>query len=279
MKNASVLLTAGFDRANHVLCLAELLHREGIHIAGFVVVSPYSAKRLKALIRQRGKTFLWEAIPRLLGKGKGPQKFQSPDGIDLLMQENNIAAGSLKKWAQQKGVPYKLVKSINAPDAVQFVKQINPDWVAYGGGGILHNAFIDAAGGKVLNAHSGPLPEIRGMNACEWSLLLGHEPAITIHFINRGIDTGGQISRHKIRVEPGDSIDVLRSRCVAMGVEALKQTILHPPTNLVQPEQNASSHRQCFVLAPAMKELLNKRLEKEDQLAFSSPVSKSNVPA
>jgi methionyl-tRNA formyltransferase len=28
------------------------------------------------------------------------------------------------------------------------------------------------------------------MNACEWALLLGHAPAVTIHLIDRGIDTG-----------------------------------------------------------------------------------------
>ena len=261
MRKERILLTAGFDKAKHVYALAELLRRDGLLISGILVVSPFSTKRVRALIRQRGKSFLWEAIPRMIGSKNQGGRTEKADPFADFLSEKKIVPKSLSGWAKENKVPYKAVKSINDEQSVGFVKSVNPDWVAYGGGGILHNAFIDASKGKILNAHSGPLPEIRGMNACEWSLLLGNEPAVTIHLINRGIDTGGIISSHSIDVQPSDTIDTLRSRCVTMGVQALYQTLTGPQEFAPQVIENAAAHRQCFVLSPAMKELLAKRLD------------------
>lgn len=267
MSRPRVLLTAGFDRALHVLALAERLRREGVSVEGLLVVSPYSVKRARALVRQRGKAFLWEAVPRLLGRRTAPTQ-EAPGALAAMMQQHGIAPGSLRQWARAHGVPYRAVPSLNAAGAVAFVASVAPDWVVYGGGGILHDAFIDAAAGRILNAHSGPLPEIRGMNACEWSLLLGHAPAVTVHLINRGIDTGGILSRHPVPVQPGDPIAALRQRCAAIGVEALYRTVLEPPASLPAPLREAAGHRQCFVLAPALRELLESRLE---QGAYAYP--------
>ena len=260
MRTPRIVITAGFDRAPHVFALAELLRRRGVIVEGLITVSPYNWKRLRALTRQRGREFLWQAIPRLLGKGLSGSDAERPDALSELMGRHKISPGSLRAWSGTHQVPYCVVPSINDKKAVEFVRSINPDWVVYGGGGILRNPFIDAAEGRILNAHSGPMPEVRGMNACEWSLLLGYAPVVTIHLINRGIDTGGIIARHPVPVCPGDTIEMLRSRCVAVGVEAMLHTVLNPPEKLPQPERNAASHRQCFVLAPALKELLARRL-------------------
>jgi methionyl-tRNA formyltransferase len=150
------------------------------------------------------------------------------------------------------------VKSFDAPEASSFVSESAPDWVVYGGGGILPPAFIDAAGGRILNAHAGPLPAIRGMNAIEWSLLLDYDPTVTVHVIDRGIDTGAALTWHPVPVQPGDTIEKLRMRSVAIGVEALFQILQHPPSAVGSAEP--ATQRQCFILAPALRELLDRRL-------------------
>jgi methionyl-tRNA formyltransferase len=177
-----------------------------------------------------------------------------------LYEKHEIERQPLSSWAKSHDVPFQSVTSINDEEAVGAVAAADADWVIYGGGGILRESFIDAADGRILNAHSGPLPEVRGMNACEWSLLLGHKPAVTIHLVNHGIDTGGIISEHPVPVRDEDSVEHLRKRAVAIGVEALCQTVLDPPGQLPEPRTDAATHRQCFVLAPALRELLEKRL-------------------
>jgi folate-dependent phosphoribosylglycinamide formyltransferase PurN len=145
---------------------------------------------------------------------------------------------------------------------------IKPDYVLYAGGGILKPLFIDAVEGKIINAHSGPLPQIRGMNACEWALLLKLPPTVTIHFIDKGIDTGRIITKATVDRYQNDDIDTLRARCVVVGVEQMikimnKKIELNTDNNdgeKTEHTQCVTMSRQCFVLAPVLRDLLNDQL-------------------
>jgi len=207
-------------------------------------------------IKQRGIGFILKAAKRLTGS----EKITYKDAVTELFQDKSISDSSLKTWAQKHKVPYHSVTSLNEEDSLNIIKNAKPDWLVYAGGGILKNKFIDANKGKILNAHAGPLPEIRGMNACEWSLLTGLEPNVTVHLINRGIDTGGIIKRYPVAVEQGDGIERLRSKTTAIGINALVETVLNPPETLAEASKIIS--RQCFVLAPALKEKLEQQLKK-----------------
>jgi Formyl transferase len=259
-----VLLTAGFDGALPAVALAELLRRDGIAIAGLLVVSPYQLGRLRRLVRQRGLAFLKPAARRVLGYGSGASAGAGgADPIAEFLIGHGIGDRSLKRWARAHGVPYHLVSSLNHPDALAVVRASAADGVLYGGGGILAPAFLEAAQGRVLNAHAGPAPEIRGMAACEWALLLGLQPRVTIHFIDRGIDTGPVIASIPVDVEPGDTIARLRSKCVVLGVAGLRREVEALRRPLPPARSGGGASRQCFVLAPALSELLELRLRRQ----------------
>ena len=252
---ASVIITAGFDKAKNAIAIAELLSRQSADIKGIIVVNPFNLKRLQSYLRQRGRSFLFQALKRLSGQDKKPFH----DAVLELFKREAISYNSLKTWAQDHNVAYHLINSLNSSECLGILANQAPDWVVYGGGGILRKKFIEATKGRILNAHAGPLPEVRGMNAVEWSLLLGYPPHITVHLIDRGIDTGGIIKQYPIPVFPQDDIESLRSRSTAIGIEALCQTVLEAPAQL--PKGIKPVSRQCYVLAPALKELLEKRLE------------------
>ena len=261
MSEPRIVLTAGFDRARNVLAVAELLHRRRVAVEGLLVVSPYSWQRLRRFVRREGVDALRDAVPRLLGWDETKEDDEKVDPLTRFYREHELERRPLSDWARDRQVDYRSVGSINDETAVQFVESVSPDWLVYGGGGILRKGIIEAADGRVLNAHHGPLPEVRGMNAAEWSLLLGYDPTVTVHLINQGIDTGGIISEHPVPVYRNDTIEHLRKRCTTVGIEALCQTVLDPPERLPEPQEGAAEHRQCFVLAPALRELLEKRLE------------------
>ncbi|MCS3634853.1 folate-dependent phosphoribosylglycinamide formyltransferase PurN [Salinibacter ruber] len=261
MKSPRVILTAGFNRARNVLAIAELLRRRNVRIERLLVVSPYSWGRLRTYVRREGLGAVWDVAPRLFGwEDTTKRDEETSDPLRQLYERHDIERQSLSSWAKTYDVPFLSVTSLNGEEAVGAIETANVDWVIYGGGGILRESFIDAACGRILNAHSGPLPEVRGMNACEWALLLGHEPTVTVHLINQGIDTGGIISEHPAPIRNRDSIEQIRKRCVAVGVKALCETVLDPPERLPETRKGADKHRQCFVLAPALEELLQKRL-------------------
>lgn len=112
------------------------------------------------------------------------------------------------------------VEDLNSESACSFARAARVERVLYAGGGILRERFLAAVEARVLNAHAGPLPEVRGMNACEWSLLLGCEPTVTIRWIDSGIDTGATVERIAIALEARDDLESLRGKCTVAGVRS-----------------------------------------------------------
>jgi formyl transferase-like protein len=244
------MLTAGFDRAPAVLALVELLRRDRHTIEGVVVVSPYRLARLRTELRRRGLGFVRQAALRLLGR----RATRAPGPLDRLLTELGIEPRSLRRICRARGVSYRSVPSLSHEPLLAWLREAAPDWVIYGGGGILRRPFLEAAGRRVLNAHSGPLPEIRGMNACEWSLLLDLPLTTTVHLIDEGIDTGPILERVPVPIETSDTLDAVRERCVVVGVHALVRAVARPPAAPTR-LPGADRHRQCYVLAPALREL------------------------
>lgn len=58
-------------------------------------------------------------------------------------------------------------------------------------GKILKKDFLDSIGVPILNFHTGPLPELRGLNTCSWAIINRLKDfGVTVHIIDEGIDTG-----------------------------------------------------------------------------------------
>jgi hypothetical protein len=253
-----LVLTAGWDRAPHVLALAELVRRRGNEVAGVLVVTPWNPARLRRLVRSRGRAVLGDALRKLRGR---PASRHGRDAMDELLDRERIEREPLSRWARRNGAAYLSVRDLNGPEAAAWLARIAPDGVLYGGGGILRRSFLDACAGRVLNAHSGPLPAVRGMNACEWALLLGLGLEISVHYIDRGIDTGPLVLRRPLPVLPGDDVEALRARCAAEGVYALLDALPALEHGRPAPAPSAGKPtRQVYVLAPALRELAELRL-------------------
>jgi phosphoribosylglycinamide formyltransferase-1 len=135
--------------------------------------------------------------------------------------------------------------------------------VSYCGGGIIREAMLQAAGGRVLNAHAGPLPAVRGMNAVEWSILLGRKPCVTIHYIDAGIDTGPPIGiEEPIPVEPGDTVDILRDKALVASIKGLRKAASGLGEDVPSPRPDAGSAKQFYVMHPLLKDILERRLRR-----------------
>ena len=228
--------------------------REGVEIQGILVATPYSIKRLKRTIKKRGFKFIRRSVPRLFGFGLIKDSSYSP--LKEFRETHKIIAHSLKRWAHENNVTYKVVSSINSLESEHLLRDSDPDFLIYGGGGIIRKSIIKASR-RILNAHLGPLPEIRGMNAIEWSVLLRERHEITIHFIDEGIDTGPIIRSIPVEIARGDSINSIREKAMVSGIKGLVQVVLQEH---VEPSVNNDSYRQCFILSRTMIELLQCKL-------------------
>jgi folate-dependent phosphoribosylglycinamide formyltransferase PurN len=256
-----VVLTAGHDKAPHVRMLADGLQADGVDIVGVLVVSPFQIGRLRKILRSRGRLAIGGLMRKLLGLSGGSAS-TGPDAVQQALHSRNLTNLSLRSWSNKTGIAYCMVKSLNSEDALSFLKVQEPDGVIYGGGGILRQSFIDAAKGRVLNAHSGPLPEVRGMNAAEWSILFNLPVTVTVHFIDSGIDTGAPVDNRTVTVDPTDTIDFIRSKCVVTGIELLRENVGALLSGSREKAESAADHPQCYVLAPLLRAVLEERLSK-----------------
>lgn len=251
-----VLLTAGYDRALHSIAVADGLRKLGCPPDLILIAYPMTVARVRMILRSRG---LGSVLRYLGGQGRS-QTGRSP--LEEHIVASGIAERSLRAWARRWNVRCASVGDINGPGALRLVDSLKPAVTAYTGGGILRRSFLDAAGRRVLNAHSGPLPEIRGMNACEWSLLLGEPLSVTVHLIDEGIDTGAIVERIGLTPETNDTLDMVRERCIVAGIEAMVRHVHSAVGGELRTEaaKPFTRHRQCFVLAPVLRSLLLRRL-------------------
>jgi hypothetical protein len=263
MNPARVVITAGHDRSQPSEALAELLRRDGIRIGGILLVSVLNLRRFRSLARQRGLSAVLRRAREVFaskGVGSGAAKDDQPDPLREFLGRHGIRTRGLRRWCRQHRVPVWSVADLNSPAAIAAIRAAAPDAVVYTGGGILRRQFIDAAG-RVLNAHAGPLPEIRGMNAAEWAALLGKRSEVTIHHIDAGIDTGSIIRAYPYDRSACMSVSELRGTAVVRGLEGLREVVRRLDCHeAVQHAEDAQPSRQCFIMAAAIRELLDRRL-------------------
>src|SRR4029450_11438603 len=78
---------------------------------------------------------------------------------------------------------------------------------------LLRPSFLDRYAGRIVNTHSGPLPDFPGAHPVADVLAAGvPETAATVHYVDEGIDTGPVIAAERVPVLPGDTADTLRAR-------------------------------------------------------------------
>lgn len=256
-----VVLTAGFQSSPVAVALSQLLIADGVRVTGILVVTPFQFARARRLIRSQGLSGFRRGLERALGGSRQRPIDRDPaDPLEAVFTAHGLARHSLPVLAKRYRIRYREVFDLNAPQALAFLGAARPTGVIYCGGGILRRPFLAQAAYKVLNAHAGPLPQVRGMNALEWSLLLGEPLETTIHFIDEDIDTGPVVDRVPIAIEAGDTIERLRSKALAAAVVGLRRSAAALSRPLPPRARDAASHKQVFVLAPALKELLEHRL-------------------
>lgn len=134
-------------------------------------------------------------------------KFPSPNSSRLGVAEINVA-------------------DINSAEAVDFVRARLPDIVLVNGTNLLRRpvlALLPSIRLGIINLHTGLSPYSRGGNCNLFMVLEGHPElvGVTIHHINRGIDSGDIILSMQVPMFPDDNYEMLDIRTFDTGIDAL----------------------------------------------------------
>ncbi|OGK42478.1 hypothetical protein A2954_01385 [Candidatus Roizmanbacteria bacterium RIFCSPLOWO2_01_FULL_37_12] len=137
-------------------------------------------------------------------------------------RENIIALGvhEIEKQKYTKEI-INTVKTENIFSAGQFklkktltkIKNLDPDIIiAAFWGYILKPELINLTKIGCINFHPGFLPYNRGMNPNVWPFIESTPAGVSLHFIDKGIDTGDIIAQKKIEIEPVDTAGSLEKK-------------------------------------------------------------------
>lgn len=117
-------------------------------------------------------------------------------------------------FKKSKNEVYSLAKKKHEETIVSYLNQMEVDWLVLAGYmRILSSEFIDTFYDKnleqsrILNIHPSLLPKYPGKDAYEQAYESGDEVSgATVHFVDRGIDTGTIIKQKTFKRNNGDSL-------------------------------------------------------------------------
>lgn len=119
------------------------------------------------------------------------------------------------------------VSSVNDAATIEKLQALNPSVVVVNGTRIISKRVLEAVAAPFINTHAGITPMYRGVHGGYWALASGdlENCGVTIHFVDKGIDTGGIISQHLIEPEPLDNFTTYPLHQLGVALPFLKEAI------------------------------------------------------
>jgi len=257
-----IVVTSGYSKSRHAIALVVLLACAGYEVGYCLNVRALSIRRVRAYYRFYGKKFFSLVRRRMFDSGSGSQLHPEVRYISDFLEAENIKATSVRQACKQVGTKFLSVGSLNDDKSLAALRAYQPDVIVYAGGGILREAIIAIPRQGVLNAHGGPLPMIRGMNAAEWALMHGLNPGTHTHLIDRGVDTGPLISFNPLTVSKADRVADIRGKAVVLAVQSHLRALkmLDENSHWNATPQRAADGKQHFDMHPLLLGVLDRWL-------------------
>ncbi len=153
----------------------------------------------------------------------------------LLEQKENIVGvvvggkawqESLETFAKENNLPYWNFEKINSPEAVQKLKELEPDFIfSFQFDQILKKQVIEIPNKGCINLHFAFLPNYRGCHTIAKAMLNKEQfHGVTLHYMVEGIDSGNIISQKKVKIEKQWTARNLYDKLTEEGVNLFKET-------------------------------------------------------
>ncbi|MFK7900086.1 MAG: formyl transferase [Cyclobacteriaceae bacterium] len=99
------------------------------------------------------------------------------------------------------------VNSVNDSNVQEYLREEQADIILIHGTRIISKATLEATSAVFINIHAGITPYYRGVHGGYWALINNEieKCGVTVHQVNKGIDTGNIISQTTISITPKDN--------------------------------------------------------------------------
>lgn len=132
---------------------------------------------------------------------------------------------SITKIAKDHRVKIIRIKNIN--NELVLLRKLNPRLIIVVGSRIIKKNIIDGFKDKIVNFHTGVLPEYRGPYSEFWAMYDGNLDKIgtTIHLIDEGIDSGKIIGKVLVNPKKSDTPETIHIQNVKIGAKFLAKVV------------------------------------------------------
>ena len=155
-----------------------------------------------------------------------------------------------------------LQRPLDHPRSIARLRELNLDIGLHKAGSIYRDATIKAFRLGILNPHIGLLPEFRGRNVMEWSLILGQPVGVTVFFIDSGIDTGREIVlREEVDISHCASIAEAKQYLFDSDAAYFRRALELLRSDGFEYQVNDGSGRRYFVMSKLFRGVVQKIIE------------------
>ena len=110
---------------------------------------------------------------------------------------------------------------------------------------IFGSFLVDKFKNKIINCHAGNLPFYRGRNVLNWVLINGEKYfGITVHYIDKNIDTGDIIVQKKYPINSKDNYNTLLKKCFRECPILLNKALKKINNNTINPIKQSNIDKE-----------------------------------
>lgn len=133
---------------------------------------------------------------------------------------------TLKQQLAAKGIPLLETTDINSAESIEFLKQLQPDFLLSAHfNQLIKPEVLTLAHGACLNIHPSLLPAFKGVDPAFYALLKhARETGVTVHLQDEQFDHGAILEQSKLSIRPQDTLFSLNLKLFKLGaLSAVKQ--------------------------------------------------------
>ena len=240
----------------YTICVVELLMRNNIRVNKIFVRKLFNIKRFLSEFERDGSRLLKKIWRKLVLK-KNAYKSVDYETIISFMQQQNIDLKTVDDFNDKYGIQIVYCNTLNDQSVEDELKKVANKVIVFTGGGLIRENILVNAGAGILNCHMGILPMYRGMDVVEWPILEQkfNQIGITVHLMDKGVDTGAILKLLKIKVDANESIKQIRDRFEPIMCRFLVETCVEYLHGIATPtSQNTRDGKQYFIMHPRLLE-------------------------
>jgi folate-dependent phosphoribosylglycinamide formyltransferase PurN/peptidoglycan/xylan/chitin deacetylase (PgdA/CDA1 family) len=187
-------------------------------------------KNLRRNVRKEGWPYIPHRVVKFL-RGLTDRLVErsvvSPDAVhQVLTASFPDRCFSLRELSQKYNFEVLEVGNLNESRAVAAFKAADTDLGIVLGTRILKEQIFSVPRLGCINLHKGMVPNYRGMPPAFWELYDGAASAgVTVHLVNKGLDTGDVLATSEIPILPTDTPDTLCEKLHEEGARTLATAV------------------------------------------------------